>query len=77
MRAQRAENDVVIDDGRIDDAFTYGGGDREAEHEERDEVEERRPGDRPVRAHGAGGDDGGDRVGCVVKAVEKVERRGQ
>jgi len=64
----------MIDDGRVDDTLAYGGGDCEAEHEKRDEVEERRPGDCPVRAHGAGGDDRGDRVGGVVKAVEKVER---
>src|SRR5256885_11258410 len=43
--------------------------DCESEHDKRDEVEERRPSDRPVRAHGAGGDDGGDRVGGDRKST--------
>ena len=49
---QRAEDHVVIDDGRIDDALADRRGDADAEDEERDEVEERRP-ERPPSAASA------------------------
>ena len=48
-------------------------GDMQAEEQEGDEIEERRPGDRVLRPQHAGRDDGGDRVGRVVQAVEEIE----
>ena len=64
----------MVDDRGIDDALADRGGDLEVEDEDRDEVEERREGDRVVRLHHAGGDDGGDRVGRVVQPVHEIER---
>ena len=43
---QRAEDHVDVDERRIDHALADGVGDVEAEEQERDEVEERRPDDR-------------------------------
>ena len=50
-------------------------GDVQAEHQEGDEVEERRPDHGVLRPQHAGRDDGGDRVGGVVQAVEEVEQQ--
>ncbi|WP_240387213.1 hypothetical protein [Brevundimonas naejangsanensis] len=48
----------------------------QAEEQEGDEVEEGRPPHRIDRRQDAGGDDGGDRVGRVVQAVQEVEQQG-
>ena len=58
-----------------DDAGADGVGDVQAEEQEGDEVEERRPGDGVARRQHPGGDDGGDGVGGVVQAVQEVERQ--
>ena len=50
-------------------------GDGGAEEERRDEVEERGPGDRLARREHARGDDGGNRIGGVVKAVDEIENQ--
>jgi hypothetical protein len=71
---QRAEDDAAIDDARVHDP----GADRlrhvQTEHRERDEVEERRPGNGDLRAQHARCDHGGDRVRRVVQAVQEVEQ---
>ena len=59
----------------LDDAGADGVGDMQAEHQEGDEVEERRPQHRILRPQHAGRDDGRDRVGRVVQAVEEVEQQ--
>jgi hypothetical protein len=47
-----------------------------AEEDEGDEVEERRPQHRPLGRQHARRDDGGDRIGGVVQAVQEVEAQG-
>ena len=46
-----------------------------SEDQEGDEIEECRPGDGRLRAQHARRYDGGDRIGRVMQAVEKVERQ--
>jgi hypothetical protein len=46
------------------------------EHREGDEVEKRRPGHGITRRQHAGGNDGGDGIGRVMQAIEKVEDQG-
>ena len=57
-----------------DDAGADGLRHVQAEEQEGDEVEERRPDHRVLRAQHARRDDGGDRIGGVVQAVEEIER---
>ena len=64
-----------VDDMRVDDAGAERLGDVQAEEQEGDEVEERRPGHRVARPEHARRHDGGDRVGGVVQAVEEIERQ--
>jgi hypothetical protein len=64
----------VIDDRGIDDPGADGLGDVQAEHAEGDEVEESGPEHRILRPEHAGRDDGRDRVGGVMQAVQEVER---
>src|SRR5262249_49805516 len=66
----------VVDDVRIDDALAHRLGDLHAETEGGHEVEEGGPHYGLQRREHAGGDDGGDRVGGVVKAVDEVEDQG-
>src|SRR5258708_32074418 len=47
-----------------------------AEHERRHEIPECRPHDRGTRRQHARRHDGGDRVGGVVKAIDKIEDQG-
>ena len=47
----------------------------QAEHQEGDEIEERRPEHRILRPQHAGRDDGRDRIGGVVQSVEEVEQQ--
>ena len=61
------------DDRDVDEAGADGLGDRRAEGERGDEVEERRPDDGLARRQHPRRHDGGDRVGGVVKAVDEVE----
>ena len=60
---------------RVDDPGADRVGDMQPEHGEGDEVEERRPHHREVRLQHAGGDDGRDRIGGIVQAVEEIERQ--
>ena len=64
-----------VDDARRDDAGADGGGDVQAEHSEGDEIEEGRPEHGILRAQHAGRDDGRDRIGGVVQAIEEVEQQ--
>ena len=57
----------------VDHPGADGLGDRRAEGERRDEVEERRPHDRLARREHARRHDRRDRVGRVVEAVDVVE----
>ena len=59
-----------------DDARADGVGDVQAEHQEGDEVEERRPDHGVARRQHPGRDDGGDGIGGVVQAVQEVEDQG-
>ena len=72
---QRAEDQVVVDERRVDDALADRGRDLEVEQHDRDEVEEGRPHHGLIRLQHAGRDDGRDRVRGVVEAVHEVERR--
>jgi len=45
------------------------------EHQERDEIEERGPKHRELRPQHSGRDDGRDRIGGVVQAVQEVEQQ--
>ena len=65
----------MIDDGRIDDALADGGGDQQAEKQEGDEIEKRRPQHCPLRPHHARRHDGGDGIGGVMEAVQKIEHQ--
>ena len=65
----------MIDDGRIDDAFADGAGHMQAKHRESDKVEERRPQHGPLGRQHTRGNDGGDGVGGVMKAVHKIEHQ--
>jgi hypothetical protein len=60
---------------RVDDAFADGVRDVQREHEERQEVEGRGPGHGHARRQHTRRDDRGDRVRCVVEAVDVVERQ--
>ena len=71
---QRAEDDVVVDHARLDDALADRRRDAQVEDEDRDDVEEGGEDDRLLRLQHAGRDDGGDRVRGVVEAVHEVER---
>ena len=73
---QRAQDDARIDDPGIDDPGPQGLRHMEAEEQEGDEVEERRPEHRVLRAQHPRRDDGGDGIGRVVQAVEEVEEQG-
>ena len=59
----------------LDDAGAHRLRDVQAEHRERDEVEERGPDDRRLRAQHARRHDGRDRVGRVVQAVQEIEQQ--
>ena len=64
-----------VDDAGLDDAGADGVGDMQPEHQEGDEIEERRPQHRVLRAQHPGRYDGRDRVGGVVQPVEEVEQQ--
>jgi hypothetical protein len=72
-----AEHHVMVDDFGNDDALAYRRRDVQAEEQKRDEIEECRPHDGPLRAHRASRDDGRDRVRGVVKAVHEIEHERQ
>ena len=74
---QRAEHDARIDDLRFDDAGAERLRHVQAEHQEGDEIEERRPGDGVLRAQHARRHDGGDRIRRVVEAIEEIECQGE
>ena len=74
---QRAEDHVVVDRDGIDDALADGRRHFQVEDEDGDEVEERRPRHRVMRAQHAGRDDRGNRVRGVVKAIHEIERKRQ
>ena len=71
-----AEHHPGVDDARLDDALADRLGDVEAEEQEGDEVEERRPQHRVARAQHARRDDGRDRVRGVVQPVQEIEQQG-
>ena len=73
---ERAEHHPGVDDARLDDALADRLGDVEAEEQEGDEVEERRPQHRVARAQHARRDDGRDRVRGVVQPVQEIEQQG-
>src|SRR6476659_8669193 len=73
---QRAEDDTGVDNAGFDDAATHRLGDMQAEHEEGDEVEEGSPRHGMMRPQDTGRDDGGDRVGRIVHAVQEIEGDG-
>ena len=64
----------MVDDGGLDHASTDGIRDMQAEHQERDEVEECGPGHRIVRAQHSRRHDGRNRVGGIVESVQEIER---
>ena len=64
-----------IDDAGLDDAGADGLRDVEPEHQEGDEVEERRPKHRVLRPQHPGRHDGRDRIGGVVQSVEEIEQQ--
>ncbi len=72
---QGGEYHLRIDDAGFDDAGADGVRDVEPEHQEGDEIEERRPQHRILRPQHPGRDDGRDRVGGVVQSVEEVEQQ--
>jgi hypothetical protein len=67
---QRREDHGRVDDMSVDYARSQRLSYMQPEEEECNEVEERRPEYRMLRAQHPGRDDGGDRIGGVVKAVE-------
>src|ERR1700726_2181520 len=64
-----------IDDAGIDDPGADGLRDVKAEHQESDEIEERRPQHGILRPQHAGRDDGRNRIGSVVQSIEEVEQQ--
>ncbi len=72
---QRAEDDVRIDDIRLNNAAANCFGDMQPKEHEGDEIEKCRPEDRILRAQHARRYDGRDRIGGIVHAVEEVERK--
>jgi len=66
---------AVGDQVHRDDAGADGLGHVQAEEQEGDEVEPRRPGHRVAGLQHPGGDDGGDGIGGVVQPVQEVERK--
>ena len=60
---------------RVDDALADGLRDVQAEEQEGDEVEERRPEHRVLRLQHARRDDGRDRIGGIVQAVQEIEQQ--
>ncbi len=72
---QRAENQPVVDDLRVDDAGADRVGDMQAKHGKGDEIEKGGPDHGVARLQHARGDDGGDGVGGVVQPVQKIEQQ--
>ncbi len=70
-----AEDHLRVDDAGLDDPGADGVGDVKPEHQEGDEIEERRPQHRILRPQHPGRDDGRNRVGGVVQSVEEVEQQ--
>jgi hypothetical protein len=68
------KDDRHIDHAGLDDPGADGTGDVEPEHQEGDEIEERRPEHRVLRPQHAGRYDRRDRVGGVVQSIEEVEQ---
>jgi hypothetical protein len=73
---QRAKNDVVIDNGRINGPFADGFGDRQLEQKIGQKIEGCRPDHRLMRFENPGRNDGGNRVGRIVKTVHEIEQQG-
>ena len=65
----------AVDDAGLDDAGADGLGDMKPEHQEGDEIEERRPQHGVLRPQHSGRDDRRDRIGGVVQSVEEVEQQ--
>jgi len=72
---QRAEDYAGIDDVRLDNATADRFGDVQSEYHEGDEIEESGPGDGVMRTQHTRRNNGRDRVGGIVHAVEEVERQ--
>ena len=73
-RAKKAsEQDVLIHEMKINEAFAHGGGDGGAKGEWGDEVPSRGPDDGPKWAQDTRGNDGGDGTGGVVPAIGEIE----
>ena len=72
---QGGEDHLRIDDAGLDDPGADGIGDVKPEHQEGDEIEERRPQHRVLRPQHPGRYDGRNRVGGVVQPVEEVEQQ--
>ena len=74
---QRGGDKGVIDDQGVNDSFSHHAGHVQRKDQKGDEIEESRPNHRAVRAQHSRRDDGGHRVGGVVKTVEKVKGQSQ
>ena len=73
---EAGEDDIGRDDFEVDHALSDGGGDARFEREGGDEVPEGGPGDGLEGREDAGRNDGGNGVGCVMKAVDVIEGQG-
>ncbi len=73
---ERGKDHSRVDDRRIDDARANRLGDVKSKKQECNEVEEGCPKYRRPGGQDTGGDNGGDRVGRIMQAVEKVENKG-
>ena len=73
---QRAENDVVIDNGWINGALANSGRHLQLEQEIGKKIEGSSPNHGLLGFENPRRNDGGDRVGCVVKAVHEIEQQG-
>ena len=70
---QACDHHVLSDGFDVDHATADGFGDGGPEQERGNEIKERGPDYGYFRGKDAGGDDGGNAVGGVVKSIEKVE----
>jgi|SRR6185295_6923774 len=73
---QGGKDDPRRHDGWIDNAGTQCLRHVQTEEQEGEEVEERGPDDGGTWRQNPGGDDGGDRVGRIMQAVEEIEEKG-
>ena len=70
-------NNLIIDNGRIDDAFPHRGGDGKVKYQKGDEVEKGGPDYCHARRQHTRGHNRGNRVSRVVKTIDVVEYQRQ